>query len=103
MNDLLKKLIDEINEAKFASLHYLEDCELFNDVNPTIVQEGLDVEKHRWYETSTTVFKVGDLFLGVNGASQCYSESSSWDDLFVNTTAFEMEEVKTVTYKRVNH
>ena len=97
-----EKLIEEINKAELPSLYHLEDCEFWwegdNEVG-NLLEEGLNVDKHRWYETSTSVYRVGDFFLGVNGPSQMYSESSSWDDLQHEVIAFEMEKVLIVSYR----
>ena len=93
-------IIKEINDAKCNSVHSVEDeCELFAKGDYKCVKEGLNVDKHRWYENSTNVYAVGEWFLGVCGPSDLFSESSSFEDLFVDTVAFEMEEVQSVTYK----
>lgn len=97
----LEKLIQEINNSNLPSLHHLEDCDFFDEADPKLVAEGLGVDKHRWYETTTNVYQVGDLFLGVCGASQLYSESSGWEDLCIETVAFEMKAVQTTTYEKV--
>lgn len=96
-----EKIIQEINDGKIEALHKVEEeCDSFYNAKPQIVEKGLNIDKHRWYEISTIVYKIGDWFLGVRGVSQLYSESSSWSDIGVKTEAFEMEEVYRVTYQK---
>ena len=91
-------IIKEINEAKCYSVHEMEGCDLFYVENPAPTKDNLDVDKHRWYEISTSVYKIGEWFLGVRGVSDLFSESMGYDDCCVETVAFEMEEVPSVTY-----
>jgi len=73
---------------------------LFNELKAEIVTSDLDIDKHRWYELSTTVIQVGDYFIGARGVSQMYSESSTYSDISVYLKFFEMvrEEVQTYEY-----
>lgn len=73
----------------------------FESFAPKPIAFDLDVDKHRWYEVATTVYQVGDIYFGIRGATQMYSESSSWDDLGVDWRVFEMKEVQTVTYEEI--
>ena len=92
-------IIKEVNEAKCCSVHAVEEeCNLFFKAKPKCVKEGLDVDKHRWYEITTNVYAIDEWFLGIRGPSDLFSESSSFDDLYVETAAIEMKEVQTVTY-----
>lgn len=92
-------IIKEVNEAKCCSVHAVEDeCELFSEAKPKCVKEGLGVDKHRWYETSIEVYVIGEWFLGICGVSDLFSEQVGYDDCSIETTAFEMEEVQSVTY-----
>ena len=89
----------EINEAKCCSVHAVEEeCDLFYKANPKMVKEGMNVDKHRWYEISTSVYRIGEWYLGVCGVSGLFSESMGFDDCMVETNAFEMEQVQSVTY-----
>ena len=62
----------------------------------------LDVDKHRWYEVSTTVVKIYDRFLGIRHIAQTYSENTYVDDCYWDLFFFEMEEVKEITYREKN-
>lgn len=95
-----EKIIKEINESEAESIHSVEDvCDSFYEAKPQLLKSDLDKDEHRWYEITTSVYKVGEWFLGIRGASKLYSESSDWSDLMVDTVAFEMEEIPSVTYK----
>lgn len=63
------------------------------------VASGLDVDKHRWYETSITVIKILDGFMGINFATDLFSESMKWEDTGVTLSFSEMEEVNVVSYR----
>jgi len=92
-------IIKEVNEAKCDSVHAVEvECDLFYEANPKMVKKGMNVDKHRWYEISTCVYLIGEWYLGVCGVSDLFSESMGYDDCNVETNAFEMEQVQSVTY-----
>lgn len=59
----------------------------------------IDIDKHRWYETSVSIFKCSDGLLGIRLPSQLYSESSEWSDLYSGIEFYDVEEVKEVVYK----
>ena len=97
-----ERIIQEINEAKAESIYQVEDiCDSFSKATPQLLEKDLDKDEHRWYEITTSVYKIGEWFLGIRGASKMYSESGDWSDLMVDTIAFEMEEVPSVTYREV--
>lgn len=97
----IQEIIDAINEATHPSLWGAEDHlhQLTSGLAEN-VSNGLNTDKHRWYEITTSVYRINNNFIGIEGASQCYSEEMSFTDCCVDAEAFEMEEVKTVTYKR---
>ena len=96
-------IIEEINNAECYGVHYVDECDLFMKANPKLVVKNLDVDTHRWYECSTSVYKIGDWFLGVFGVSNIFSESMDYSDCSFTCTAFEMEEIPSVTYERKNN
>lgn len=106
----MEELIKGLNELKITqtSMEWGEsdavDDELFEKLFPTLddyqpIASGLDVDQRRWYETSISVYKVKDGFLGVRHISNLYSESSSVDDIGWVLQFFEMEKYMVVTYK----
>ena len=64
-----------------------------------LVKNNIDIDKHRWYETSVSVFKCSDGLLGIRLPSQLYSESSEWSELYSGIEFYEVEEVMEVVYK----
>jgi len=93
-------IIKEVNDAKVCGIPYVEDeCELFVAAKPKLLQENMDVDRHRWYEISTSVYAVGEWFLGLTGVSNVFSETMGFDDCCVDTVACEMQEFASVTYR----
>lgn len=65
------------------------------------LESDLDVDKHRWYETSISVVEVYDRIMGVKHVSDIFSESMSCKDCGHTLEFFEMEPVNTITYSRI--
>lgn len=59
----------------------------------------LDIDKHRWYELSTTVIGIYGRLLGIRHVSALFSESMTVADVNEGLAFYEMEEVTTITYK----
>jgi hypothetical protein len=59
----------------------------------------LDVDTHRWYETSTTVIKIGGIFIGINYITNMFSESQNYEDCYHTIEFMEMEEYVTTSYR----
>lgn len=94
------ELIDLINKAELPSVHHVDDLpsDIYDVLDGNVVACGLEVDEHRWFETSTTVYRVGDWFIGLDGPSKLYGENSSWEDLCCPVVAFEMDQIQSVTY-----
>lgn len=95
---MIEELIEKINSLELPGTPWVEDSEV-SEILGKPVATDLDADEHRWYVTSTDVYQVGDSFLGVNGPSMLRSESMGFEDLGYHVTAFEMEQVETVTYR----
>ena len=91
-----KELVEEINELKACSPHWIED-EL--DLDGAKVVATQDQDEHRWYVIGTVVYHIGGEFFGVSGPISLKSESMGYDDVEISCFAFEMEAVPSVTYK----
>lgn len=63
------------------------------------VAYGLEVDTHRWYETSIDVIKIYDRFLGIRYITNMFSESQDWEDCYVTIEFMEMKEVQITSYK----
>ena len=64
-----------------------------------LVNNNVNIDKHRWYETSISIFRCSDGLLGIRLPSQLYSESSEWSDLYSGIEFYDVEEVMEVAYK----
>ncbi len=98
-----ESLIKSLNDADAPSVHHIEDCIEFSECTQDLkkLAEDLDPDEHRWYWISTTVYKVGDWFMGVQGPSGLKSESMEWSDIGMEVQAFEMEEFTTVSWRAI--
>ena len=95
----VQELIDYVNSNGFYSMYDFEDSLTDRESELEIVSEDIDVDRHRWYEISTTVYKVEDGYVGIRGISQIYSEYMSDKDCDYLCEASEYEEVQTISYR----
>ena len=72
----------------------ISECEL--------VIEGIDIEKHRWHETSLTIYECEDGLIGIRLPSQMYQESGYWEDLYSRPEYYDVKEIVTIGYKVLN-
>lgn len=101
----LQELISKINSLNLTQTDYPDEQSFGEEIDNELekldfIDSGLDVDKHRWYETSITVYKHEEGFMGIRFVTDQFSEQSSMGDHFWTLKAFEMEEVKTVTYRK---
>lgn len=98
-----ESLLSELKEIKVYNIDSDDDGgvldKLFNELNAIIVASELNIDKHRWYELSTTVIRVGDFFIGARGVSQMYSESSTYADIGIYLKFFEVERKEITAYE----
>lgn len=87
------EVIEKVNSTKYWSLYSFEE-----DFDLEMVASGLYVDKLRWFETSTSVYKCEDGFVGVNGVTQTYSEMMDYSDCLCECFAEEFEPKQTITY-----
>ena len=99
----VQELIDYVNSKGFYSIYEFQDSltdKQFKELK--IIPESINVDRHRWYEISTTVYKVEDGYVGIRGISQIYSEYMSDKDCDYLCEASEYEEVQTISYREKN-
>lgn len=101
------EMLRELNDLKITqtSIDWLESVptEIFNKYfNDTIetVATNLDVDKHRWYELSTSVISLYNGFLGVRHITDIFSEEMGVEDCSNTLQFFEMEEVEIISYRK---
>ena len=100
-------IIELLNNLKLTqqSMDWMEDLpdEVWKNVLEGKCKElchWLDVDKRRWYETSISVYAIADGIFGVRKVSDLSSEQMTVGDVYRTLEFFEMEEVKTITYKK---
>jgi hypothetical protein len=58
------------------------------------VAHDIDIDRHRWYETSITVIEIFGRYLGIRSITNIYSEMSGYDDFMWEIAFFEVESVQ---------
>lgn len=82
--------IDKINNADDNySLYYTTDIAQTYGVN--LIDEGLDLDQHRWYSIATNIYKCSDGYVKVKGAFQSFSEMQMWSDIDVHSEAEKLQ------------
>ena len=101
------ELLAKLKALKITQTHFdwAEDIpediwKEYFDGNFKVVKRNLRVDKHRWYETSISVIKIFDRFLGIRHVSDMFSETMDVEDCYHTLEFFEMKEVQTITYER---
>ena len=96
----VQELIDYVNSNEFYSVYEFENSltdKQFKELK--IVPKSIKVDRHRWYEVSTTIYKVDDGYVGVRGVTHLYIESIPYSDCDYLCEASEYEEVQTISYR----
>lgn len=93
-----KEVIDLINNED-ELYHNCDAEDLLNEHGIEQVAYNLNVDRHRWYEIITDIYKCEDGYVGITGLGKLYSEMMSPSDCDVHCYAEEYEEVTTITYK----
>ena len=93
-----QELVDVLNAKEFYAIWEVEE-ELDGAGAEEVAQ--VDLDEHRWYVLGTTVYQVGDEFVGIFGPVSLKSETMSYSDIGVTCEAFMMEQVPSVTYKEI--
>lgn len=107
----MKELIEKLNGLKITQVsgdwqeNIPDDIwkEYFDGKNLKEIAWNLDTDTHRWYETSTTVFEFGGVYMGVNYITNMFSESQDYEDCYHTIEFMEMEEYVTTSYRAKNN
>lgn len=93
----VQELINLVNDNndKLFSIYDAEDYY----VEDRCVAKNLNIDKHRWYTISTSVYKLEDGYVGITGVSSLNSEEMNYADCDVLCQAEEYEEVQITSYK----
>lgn len=92
----VREAIELINNSNI--LYCISDAETLLE-GETLLENGLYVDSHRWYDVSDSYYQLEDGILGIRGISNIYSEWMSASDCHIPVSAFEGEEVTVVSYK----
>jgi len=103
----MQELIEKLNDLKILQVrgdwqeNIPEDIwkEYFENTPFEEVAFDLDVDTHRWYETSTIVIRIDGVFMGINCITNTFSESMDYEDCYHYLEFMEMEEFQTVSYR----
>ena len=102
-DELLEKLQSlNITQTKSDWAEILPD-EIWKEYfegNFTEIAFNLDIDTHRWYETSVSVIKIYDRFLGIKYITNMFSESQDYEDCYVTMEFYEMKETQITTYTK---
>lgn len=78
-----------INDVAPYSLWEVTDIAKVNGVE--LVEEGLNLDQHRWYSIATNIYKCSDGYVKVTGAYQSFSEVQTWKDINVFSEAEKLQ------------
>jgi hypothetical protein len=94
----IEDIIRDIDSEKFITVDEAGDY-IYSEYNGKRVAEDLNIDRHRWYEISTIVYKIApSIYIGLRGISNIYSDTMDYDSLDY-VRAFEMEPIQAITYK----
>lgn len=103
----MKELVQKLNDLKITQTEgdWAENIpeEIYNEYLDGSYQEvdyDLDVDTHRWYETSITVLEFPSGFVGVRYITNMFSESQDYEECYHTIEFMEMEEYVTTSYRR---
>ena len=91
-----QEFIDYISNFKkecgYVNAYILKDLE---DIE--IIESGIKVNKHRYYETSISILKLDDGLIGIRVPSSLFSEQMDWTDAYESPIFYEVEPKEVVT------
>ena len=99
----MKEIIIELNNLKILqkSIEFTEDLPqyIYELYFKHELANSIDVEKHRWYETSITVFTVPEGILGVRSVTDICGETNEVIDILHILKFLEMDSTIKIAYK----
>ena len=98
----MKQVLEKLNGLKILqkSIDFLEDLpeDIYKKYFLNDLDNNLEVDKHRWYETSISIFDIGIGYLGVRSVTDVNSENSEVEDMHYTLEFFEMEQITKISY-----
>ena len=100
--ELYKKL--ESLDIIQTSIDWVEDLpdEIWEEYSTELtnpVDEDLDIDQHRWYATSISVYEIEGEYLGVEHVSVVFSESMNVEDCYHTLEFYKMKPKKEISFK----
>ena len=102
---MIKELVKQLNDLKI----HQTSGELKEDLPEDILKKyfenskqlaELDIDKHRWYETTLIVYEIPNLGkIGVRMITQMFSEEGEFEDCCWIFQFYEVEEIQITSYK----
>ena len=82
--------IDKINNANdnYSLFHTTDIAQAYG---ANLIEEGLNLDQHRWYSIATNIYKCSDGYVKVKGAFQSFSEMQTWADIDVHSEAEKLQ------------
>lgn len=93
----VQELIDKINSA--TNCYSIYDAEDIIGDEIECVASNLEINEHRWFTISTSVYKLEDGYVGITGISSLKSEVMAYSDCDFPCIAEEYEEFTTISYR----
>ena len=106
MQGRFEELLNKLKESNLSqnSYNWIDGIpeDIYNEYiknNYKEVATELDVDKHRWNETSIVVIEIFGSYIGIRRISNMYSEMGDLDDICWYHKFLKMEQIQTVSYK----
>lgn len=81
-----QNLIDKINGDDY-NYSLCQTTDIAETYGAKLVDEGFNLDQHRWYSIATNIYKCSDGYVKVRGAYQSFSERQMWSDIDVHSEA----------------
>lgn len=85
-----EKFIEMIN-GDDDNYSLCQTTDIGNTYGVKLVDEGLNLDQHRWYSIATNIYKCSDGYVKVTGAFQSFSEMQMWSDIGVHSEAEKLQ------------
>ena len=97
----VKEAIELLNNhaSELYSIYDAEGILNKSGANYKKVASDLEIDENIWYATSTSVYKLEDGYIGINGVSDLFGIDRSYTDCDILCTIEEYEKIQTVFYK----
>lgn len=86
-----KCFIDKINSDDY-NYSLCQTTDIAETYGVKLVEEGLNLDQHRWYSIATNIYKCSDGYVKVTGAFQSFSEMQGWSDIDVHSEAEKLQD-----------